>query len=40
MFDIAITKNITGNEKTRKKTLNLFSNYLFIPKRNSLIGSW
>lgn len=39
MFDIVIIKNITSNEKTRKKTLDLFSNYLFIPKRNSLIGS-
>lgn len=39
MFGIVIIKNITSNEKTRKKTLDLFSNYLFIPKRNSLIGS-
>ena len=40
IFDIIITKNITDNEKTRKKTLELFSNYLFITKRNSLIGFW
>ena len=40
VFDIVIIEHITDNERTRKKKLVRLFNYLLIPKRNFLIGSW